>query len=185
MVGSPGRLVLAFTPAALMTASLAGPTTTLHLPYGCTFLEQLCCWEGALKASFSTDNGNTWTLRTVSIWHFSFATLQITGDMSGNGTIIAGMDEGGGGFPHNNVNHIYRSTDGGNTWMDTYSGLVSRPGVGQASGYFACMFTGSPSVFTGGTRAGVSLPPSTTWFTWSMPSTARAVTRRRLLYPLH
>ena len=26
------------------------------------------------------------------------------------------MDEGGGGFPHNNVNHIYRSTDGGNTW---------------------------------------------------------------------
>ena len=71
---------------------------------------------------------------------------QITGDMSGNGTIyIAGMDEGGGGFPHNNINHIYRSTDGGNTWTNTYTGpSFAGPGVG-ASGYFACMFSGSPS----------------------------------------
>ena len=52
--------------------------------------------------------------------------------MSGNGTIyIAGMDEGGGGFPHNNVNHIYRSTDGGNTWTHTYTGpSFAGPGVG-------------------------------------------------------
>ena len=34
--------------------------------------------------------------------------------MSGNGTLyIAGMDEGGGGFPHNDTNLIYKSTDGG------------------------------------------------------------------------
>ena len=61
--------------------------------------------------------------------------------MSGNGTIyVAGMDEGGGGFPHNNVNHIYRSTDGGNTWTNTYTG-PSFPGPGvTAVGYFACMF---------------------------------------------
>ena len=40
--------------------------------------------------------------------------VQITGDMSGNGTIyIAGMDEGGGGFPHNDTNNIFKSTDGG------------------------------------------------------------------------
>ena len=51
------------------------------------------------------------------------------------------MDEGGGGFPHNNVNHIYRSTDGGNTWTNTYNGpSFAGPGV-TASGYFACMFS--------------------------------------------
>ena len=38
-VESPGLLALAFTTAALTIASLAGPTTTLHLPSldGCTF----------------------------------------------------------------------------------------------------------------------------------------------------
>ncbi len=67
--------------------------------------------------------------------------MQITGDLSGNGTIyIAGMDEGGGGFPHNNINHIYKSTDGGNTWANTYTG-PSFPGPGvTAVGFFACMF---------------------------------------------
>ena len=49
--------------------------------------------------------------------------MQITGDMSGNGTVyIAGMDEGGGGFPHNDTNKIYKSTDGGATWTNTYTG---------------------------------------------------------------
>jgi hypothetical protein len=95
---------------------------------------------------FSTDNGTTWAQRTISNTGTFIRNTQITGDMSGNGTIyIAGMDEGGGGFPHNNVNHIYRSTDGGNTWTHTYNGpSFSGPGVG-ASGYFACMFNGSPS----------------------------------------
>ena len=79
--------------------------------------------SGALQVTFSTDNGNTWTLRTVSNTGTFIRNTQITGDMSGNGTIyIAGMDEGGGGFPHNNANHIYRSTDGGNTWTHTYNG---------------------------------------------------------------
>ena len=49
--------------------------------------------------------------------------VQITGDMSGNGTVyIAGMDEGGGGFPHNDTNYIFKSTDGGVTWTNTYTG---------------------------------------------------------------
>ena len=102
--------------------------------------------SGALQVTFSTDNGNTWALRTVSNTGTFIRNTQITGDMSGNGTIyIAGMDEGGGGFPHNNVNHFYRSTDGGNTWTHTYNGpSFAGPGVG-ASGYFACMFNGSPS----------------------------------------
>ena len=68
------------------------------------------------------------------------------------------MDEGGGGFPHNNINHIYKSTDGGNTWAHPYTGpAFSGPGV-TAVGYFACMFSdgggywrhegwGEPAVF--------------------------------------
>ena len=54
---------------------------------------------------------------------------------SGNGTVyVAGMDEGGGGFPHNNINHIYRSTDGGNTWTNTYTGpAFPGPGVARSS----------------------------------------------------
>ena len=67
--------------------------------------------------------------------------------MSGNGTIyIAGMDEGGGGFPHNDTNLIFKSTDGGNTWSNTYTGS-SFPGPGAVvcsdSPYFACMFPDS------------------------------------------
>ncbi|HEY4273472.1 MAG TPA: sialidase family protein [Candidatus Udaeobacter sp.] len=102
---------------------------------------------GALQVTFSTDNGATWHAPiNVSNGSTFIRDVQITGDLSGNGTMyIAGMDEGGGGFPHNNVNHVYRSTDGGNTWTNTYTGSsFAGPGVG-ASGYFACMFTGSPS----------------------------------------
>src|SRR5205823_3801115 len=80
--------------------------------------------SGALQVTFSTDNGATWHAPiTVSNTSTFIRNTQITGDLSGNGTIyIAGMDEGGGGFPHNNVNHMYRSTDGGNTWNHTYTG---------------------------------------------------------------
>jgi hypothetical protein len=98
--------------------------------------------SGALQVTFSTDNGATWhaPINVSNISTF-IRDVQITGDLSGNGTMyIAGMDEGGGGFPHNNINHIYRSTDGGNTWLNTYTGpSFSGPGV-IASGYFACMF---------------------------------------------
>ncbi len=97
---------------------------------------------GALQVTFSTDNGATWHAPVnVSNTGTFIRNTQITGDLSGNGTMyIAGMDEGGGGFPHNNVNHIYRSTDGGNTWTNTYTGpSFAGPGV-TAVGYFACMF---------------------------------------------
>ena len=80
--------------------------------------------SGALRVTYSSDNGATWHAPiNVSNTSTFIRNTQITGDMSGNGTIyIAGMDEGGGGFPHNNVNHMYRSTDGGNTWVHTYNG---------------------------------------------------------------
>ena len=66
---------------------------------------------GALVVSRSTDNGSTWSSAiTVANTGTFIRNTQITGDMSGNGTIyIAGMDEGGGGFPHNDTNLIYKS----------------------------------------------------------------------------
>ena len=97
---------------------------------------------GALVVSRSTDNGSTWSSAiTVANTGTFIRNTQITGDMSGNGTIyIAGMDEGGGGFPHDNTNLIYKSTDGGATWSNTYTGTpFPGPGV-TSSGYFACMF---------------------------------------------
>ena len=67
--------------------------------------------------------------------------VQITGDAGSGAIYIAGMDEGGGGFPHNDTNKIFNSTDGGNTWANTYTGSpFPGPGV-TAVGYFAHMFT--------------------------------------------
>ena len=101
--------------------------------------------SGALQVTFSTDNGTTWrTPVTVSNAGF-IRNVQITGDASGNGTIyIAGMDEGGGGFPHNDTNKIFRSTDGGSTWTNTYTGSpFAGPGARVCSdnSYFTCMFS--------------------------------------------
>src|SRR6267143_1417941 len=98
---------------------------------------------GALFETFSTDNGTTWSSPvTVSNTGTFIRDTQITGDMSGNGTIyIAGMDEGGGGFPHNDTNLLFKSTDGGATWNNTYTGTPF-PGPGVcSSGYFAGMFS--------------------------------------------
>jgi len=51
------------------------------------------------------------------------------------------MDEGGGGFPHNDTNLIFKSTDGGSTWANTYMAhLFPGPGV-TAVGYFAQIFS--------------------------------------------
>jgi hypothetical protein len=102
--------------------------------------------SGALQVTFSTDNGATWhTPVNVSNTGTFIRDVQITGDQSGNGTIyIAGMDEGGGGFPHNDTNKIFRSTDGGNTWTNTYTGTpFPGPGVTACAdnSYFSCMFS--------------------------------------------
>ena len=62
-----------------------------------------------------------------------------------NGDVyIAGMDEMGGGLT-NRANKIYRSTDGGATWTNTYTGPTF-PGPGRsASGFFATMY-GNPGL---------------------------------------
>ena len=94
---------------------------------------------GALLATFSTDNGTTWQSPVMVTGTF-IRNIQITGDLSTGDVYIAGMDEGGGGFPHNDTNYIFKSTDGGNTWTNTYTGpTFPGPGVGSV-GYFAVMF---------------------------------------------
>ena len=93
--------------------------------------------------SRSTDNGATWSSAIMVSTQATFIrNTQITGDMSGNGTLyIAGMDEGGGGFPHNNTNLMFKSTDGGASWSNTYTGTPF-PGPGVcSSGYFAGIFS--------------------------------------------
>ena len=79
---------------------------------------------GALSATYSSDNGLTWhaPIQVAPASPF-IRDVQITGDLSGNGVLyLAGMNEGGGGFPHNDINHIFKSTDGGNTWTHPYTG---------------------------------------------------------------
>ena len=97
---------------------------------------------GALFVSSSTDNGLTWTdARQITSGTPFIRNVQITGDLATGDVYIVGMNEGGGSFPHNDSNLFFRSTDGGNTWTNTYRG-PSFPGPGvTAVGYFACMFT--------------------------------------------
>src|SRR5438128_1502829 len=93
---------------------------------------------------FSTDNGATWTNeRQLASGSPFIRDVQITGDLATGDVYVAGMNEGGGGFPHNDNNLMFRSTDGGNTWTNTFTG-PSFPGPGVTTcpnAYFACMFT--------------------------------------------
>ena len=65
--------------------------------------------------------------------------VQITGDKVTGDVYIAGMNEMGGGLA-NRANKIYRSTDGGITWTNTYTGPTF-PGPGAVlAGFFATMY---------------------------------------------
>jgi hypothetical protein len=114
---------------------------------------------GALLVRFSTDNGLTWTNeRQITSGSPFIRDVQITGDLVTGDVYIAGMNEGGGGFPHPCNNLFYRSTDGGNTWTNTYTGpTFSGPGR-CGVGYFAFMYCpgywrhegwGEPAAFDG------------------------------------
>jgi hypothetical protein len=101
---------------------------------------------GNLKVRSSTDNGLTWgNERQLADASPFIRDVQVTVDLATGDVYVAGMDEGGGGFPHNDKNLIFRSTDGGNSWINTYTG-PSFPGPGSttcaSNSYFACMFSG-------------------------------------------
>jgi hypothetical protein len=96
-------------------------------------------------ASYSSDGGNTWTEKFVGGGSSPFIrNVQITGDPVTGDLYIAGMNEGTGVFNTARNNLVFRSTDGGNTWTNTYTGpTFNGPGRSQ-NGYFACMYS-SPS----------------------------------------
>ena len=93
---------------------------------------------------YSTDNGTSWTNeRQITNGGPFIRNVQITGDLITGDVYIAGMDEGGGGLTTRS-NLFFRSTDGGNTWTNTYTG-PSYNGPGRCNvGYFATMYC-SPS----------------------------------------
>ena len=95
---------------------------------------------GALFLRYSTDNGLTWTnARQITTGTPFIRDVQITGDPATGDVYVAGMNENGGGLTTRN-NLMFRSTDGGNTWTNTYTGpTFNGPGRG-ASGYFATMY---------------------------------------------
>ena len=102
-----------------------------------------CGAGGCLYSVHSSDGGVTWStpvrVQTNSLF---MRDVQITGDLAGGGAAyIASMDEGGGGFPHMDTNYLFKSTDGGSTWANTYVGTpFAGPGV-CSSGYFAGIFS--------------------------------------------
>src|SRR5712691_9251967 len=95
---------------------------------------------GALFVRFSTDNGATWTNERQVTTTF-FRDVQITGDLATGDVYIASMNEMGGGLT-NRANKMYRSTDGGNSWTNTYTGpTFAGPGRTVCPNtYFACMY---------------------------------------------
>jgi Neuraminidase (sialidase) len=128
---------------------------------------------------YSTDNGNTWTdERQVTNGGPFIRNVQITGDQVTGDVYMAGMDENGGngctsGCGTNRSNKIYRSTDGGNTWTNTYTAPTSSA---LAVDLWATSAPCTAAPLTGGTWAGVSQSPSTAWFTRFMPRATPATT---------
>jgi hypothetical protein len=100
---------------------------------------------GNIFVRYSTDNGNTWDNERQITTTF-IRNVQITGDLVTGDVYLAGMDENGGsgctsGYGSNRNNKIYRSTDGGNTWTNTYTGPAFVGACRSAVGYFCGMYS--------------------------------------------
>jgi hypothetical protein len=98
---------------------------------------------GNIFVRYSTDNGNTWTNERQITTTF-IRNVQITGDLVTGDVYLAGMDEDGGcnsGCGTSRSNKIYRSTDGGNTWTNSYTGPAFVGACRSAVGYFCGMYS--------------------------------------------
>jgi hypothetical protein len=98
--------------------------------------------DGAIVVGFSTDNGLTWTNERHLSGSF-IRNVQITGDFATGDVYAAGMDEGEGcssGCGTTRANLIFRSTDGGNTWSNTYTSPTFVGACRGSVGYFCTMY---------------------------------------------
>jgi hypothetical protein len=94
-----------------------------------------------------SDDGATWTETgpLPGTGNPFIRNVQLTGDLVTGDVYLAGMNEGGGGGGTNRFNLVYRSTDGGATFTNTYNGSNATfvgPCRVACSGnsYFACMY---------------------------------------------
>src|SRR5438552_4927281 len=94
---------------------------------------------GSLRVTYSSDNGTTWHA-PISVNPGFVRDIQITADKVTGDVYLAAMNENGGNSNFNRNNLIYRSTDGGNTWTNTYTGPTFTGAHRTNSGYFACMY---------------------------------------------
>src|SRR6478752_2656678 len=100
---------------------------------------------GALFATYSSDNGTTWHA-PIQVTTSFIRDVQITGDKVTGDVYIAGMDENSGngcssGCGTNRNNKIFRSTDGGNTFTNTYTGPSFVGPCRSNSGFFCTMYS--------------------------------------------
>jgi hypothetical protein len=95
---------------------------------------------GALFVTYSSDNGATWH-SPIQVNPSFVRDVQITGDLVTGDVYIAAMNENGGNSNFNRNNLFYRSTDGGNSWTNTYTGPTFSGPHRTNSGYFACMYS--------------------------------------------
>jgi hypothetical protein len=99
---------------------------------------------GALFVRVSTDNGTTWTPHQLTSGFLR--DVQITGDSATGNVYLAAMNEGGGGTGGPRSNLIFRSTNGGTNWTNTFtSSTFTGPSDGSLcsdNSYFAAMFNG-------------------------------------------
>jgi hypothetical protein len=118
--------------------------------------------SGALVARVSTDNGATWTAHNLTSGSTFIRDTQITVDKVTGDVYVAGMNEGpNGGLAGPRSNLIFRSTDGGSTWSNTYTGPTFAPSGRAnctANSYFVCMYSpdtwremgwGEPAAYNG------------------------------------
>src|SRR5207249_6321852 len=101
--------------------------------------------SGNIFVRYSTDNGLTWDNERQITTSF-IRNVQLTGDLVTGDVYIAGMDENSGngctsGCGTTRNNKIYRSTDGGNTWTNTYTGPSFVGPCRSNSGYFCTMYS--------------------------------------------
>ncbi len=93
---------------------------------------------GALYVRWSSDAGATWN--PVQINATFIRNVQLTGDPTNGNVYLMTMNEGGGGCGGTRQNVLYKSTDGGVTWSNSYTGPAFVGPCRTAVGYFADMF---------------------------------------------